>query len=193
MVRKAGQVTREPGFWESLGDNSYTRGWSGLVANVLRPADRMMASDAELKTALARSFSGGRNGAVVDQMAMLDSLDPTGGLKGRYVDKGAAAVEQMKVMAASEGLNISDREALELVVRDSLLKGVKRDALMGAMDKYGPSLPVTDAAQWAHGVLGNAAAAYGLPLAGAGMATWGIHDVLMAQQQAEKESQLPLS
>jgi len=41
-------------------------------------------------------------------------------------------------------------------------------------------------------VLGNPYAAYGLPAAGVGLAAWGIHDVMAAQQQAEKESQLPL-
>lgn len=224
VVRKAGEVTKQPGFWQSLGDNDYTRGWSEMTARVLGPADRMVASDADLKAALAKSFGAapgprridlqsptaaedvmaaamdrmmpdvnGVNSARRYQMDMLDAIDPSKGLSGRYAENGMAAVAEMKAQAAAQGTTLSDREALELVIRDSLLKDVKRDQLMAGMEKFGPSLPISNAGQWAHAALGNAAAAYGLPLAGAGLATWGVHDVLAAQQQAEKESQLPLS
>jgi hypothetical protein len=61
------------------------------------------------------------------------------------------------------------------------------------MQGYGPGLPVSGPGQVAHQVLGNAAAAYGLPAAGLGLAAWGVADVLRGQQQAQKEAQLPLA
>ncbi|MCE2835942.1 MAG: hypothetical protein LW834_02940, partial [Cyanobium sp. 49614_E6] len=59
-------------------------------------------------------------------------------------------------------------------------------------EAHGPSMPISEAGLVAHAALSNPLAAYGLPAAGVGLAAWGVHDLLMAQQQAEKDKQLPL-
>lgn len=193
--RMAGEVTQQPGFWQSLGDNGYTRGWSEMAARVLSPLDRMMASDVELREALAKSF--GTAPAGVDIAAhrggLLDALDPSGGLKGRYESKGEAAIEKSMAKAQAGGMPLTPEQAAELLLRDKLAAKVDREALLAGMQQYGPGLPVSTPGQWAHAALGNPAAAYALPLGGAGLAAWGLHDVMAAQQQAERESQLPLA
>jgi len=57
---------------------------------------------------------------------------------------------------------------------------------------YGPPGLIAPQSSLAHAALSHPSVAYGLPAAGAGLAAWGIHDLLAAQQQAEKDSQLPL-
>lgn len=190
--RMAGEVTDQPGFWSSLGDNEYTRGWSGLVSNVLRPVDRMVASDADLRGALARSF-GDEVGAGKG-VEMLKGLDASGGLAERYGARGESAIAEMQALAsAKDGRQLSREEAAALLFRDTLSEELQREALLKGMEAYGPGLPVSTAGQVMQQVLSNPAAAYGLPAAGIGLAAWGVADVMRGQQQAAKESQLPLA
>jgi hypothetical protein len=180
----AGEVTDQQGFWSSLGDNEYTRGWSELVANVLRPVDRMVASEADLRSALAVRYGAG------------DAELRSGMLKGMGVEEvldEAKALETVMAAAAQQGIQLTPEQAAQALFRDKLSVSADRAALSRGMDGYGPSLPVSGAGQAAYGVLGNAPVAYGLPAAGVGLAAWGVADVMRSQQQAAKESQLPLA
>jgi hypothetical protein len=180
----AGEVTDQPGFWSSLGDNEYTRGWSGLVSNVLRPVDRMVASDADMRSALAVRYGAG-------DAEVRGSLLKGMGAEG-VVDE-AKAIESVMAAAAQQGIQLSPEQAAQALFRDKLSVSADRAALGRGMALHGPSLPVSGAGQVAHGLLANAPMAYGLPAVGAGLAAWGVADVMRGQQQAAKESQLPLS
>lgn len=178
-----GDVAQQPGLMEWLGDNEFTRGWSDLAARALGPVDGMMASDADLRSALARQY--GARPEVRGEM--LQSMGVAG------VADEAAALQQVIDLAAQNGVRLTPEEAAQQLFRDALAKDVGREQLQKGMSGYGPGLPVSQAGQVAHAVLGNPAAAYGIPLAGAGVAALGVDGVLRAQQQAEKESMLPLS
>jgi len=68
-------------------------------------------------------------------------------------------------------------------------ESVKRYSQQGGLpEKY----LMTRGGQYLRTAIGSPVVAYGLPAAGIGLAGWGIHDAMAAQQQAEKDSQLPL-
>lgn len=185
--RMAGEIV------DRLADNEYTRGWERLVSDVLRPADRRLASDREMRSALAVPFGEAygareRGGDGFDVQAQLRTLDPGGelGLLRRLDEKGAQAVGVLMDRAAERGVRMSVEEAAQALFRDSLSRGVGREALTAGMKAHGPHRPVTGAGQVVHGVLGNPAAAYGVPAAVAGL---GVAGVMAWQQQQEQQMQ----
>ena len=185
--RMAGEVADQPGFWASLGDNAYTRAWRQAVDNTLiTPVELAMAS----------GWPGGdRMGQVMKRMT-----GPDGQLTGQgqrllehvvaSPDDGAGKGERLR--GSLDGKR-GDELAWMLSEAAQKLEGKPLKEAMGIAalrdGVVGYSAAGDTARQF---VLGTPLAAYGIPLAGAGMAAWGLNDVLAAQQQAEKESQLPL-
>ena len=169
----------------------YEGEWNKAVTGGLRPVDRLIASDEDLAKGLAPVFAdayeadGGFGSTVQKHMTV---LSPDGKMTAKVNADGDAYV-QKKALANNDTL----RSAVEQLALTGLIPKYATDAGRRAYDeKYGPSLPVSQAGQAVHWALANPVMAYGLPAAGAGLAAWGLHDVLTAQQRAEKESQLPL-
>ena len=179
-----------------LGDNGYTRAWSeGVDRNVITPvelqfvnemppvqqfnafATRMLDGNAQLNergTAFVDAVRYGKGDSPEMRQTVLDALNGLG--------QGDGSLEARE-MAVLGGLRYAAQKAEGEAMKRGLDALAPRDGRNGytelgrQMRQYG---------------LGSPVAAYGLPAAGIGLAGWGIHDVLAAQQQAEKESQLPL-
>jgi hypothetical protein len=185
----------EPGVVEKiasfLGDNGYTRAWGDAAVAGLRPLDRLMASDQDRVRAAAPVFGraaavdGGIGPVLREHMAM---LDPTGAMTEK-AEKDLAGYVNRKV----EEHRISPEQAVTTIALNRLIPDYATPETLRRYDEaHGPSMPISEAGLVAHGALSNPLAAYGLPAAGVGLAAWGVHDLLMAQQQAEKDRQLPL-
>jgi hypothetical protein len=174
-----------------LGDNGYTRAWSDAAAAGLRPLDRLMASDQDRVRALAPVFGrtaaadGGIGPALREHMAM---LDPTGAMEKRALEKLPGFVDAKIQETGRSAEDIVTQVALSTYLPEYATP----ETLRRYDEAYGPSMPVSKAGLLAHAVLSNPFTAYALPAAGIGLGAWGAHDLLMAQQQAEKDKQLPL-
>lgn len=174
-----------------LGDNDYTRAWDQAAQAVVRPVDRLIASDHDRIRGLAPVFGrtaaaeGGLGPELRKHMAI---LDPTGAM-AQKAEKDLVGYVDRKMMETG----LSAEDVVTTLAIDKLMPdGATPETLRRYDDAYGPAKPVSELGLLAHGLLGNPVTAYGLPAAGVGLAAWGIHDLLAAQQQAEKESQLPL-
>lgn len=191
-VRKAGQVVQDPGLWEWLGDNGFTRGWSGAAADLIRPVDRMVASDADLRGGLAKKFGAQMAQADLEDpklyrdvekaAVMLDFMDQTGRTGQLWREKAPQYIAQQQELARAGGHgNLSVEEAAQAFFRDSLGTELPREALLRGVDEFGPHLPVSQPGVWAHAALGHPAMAYGATAAGLGAAGYGAYQ-LMNQQ-----------
>ncbi len=195
MVIQRSRKAAEPGVVERiasfLADNDYTRAWDGAVQAGVRPLDRLIASDEDLMKGAAPAFGraaamdGGIGPVLREHMAV---LDPTGGMAAK-VEKDLVGYVNRKV----EELGVTPEDAVRTVAINNLMPDYATPETLRRYDRaYGPSMPVTGSGLALHAALSNPLAAYGLPAAGVGLAAWGVHDLLMAQQQAEKDKQLPL-
>jgi len=185
----AGRKAADPGIVQKiagfLGDNGYTQAWNSAVAAGLRPVDRMIASDEDLSRGLVKPLHGSMSGGDFDQH--LTVLDPGEDRYQRFTDAIGPGLDEVQGEPGA-----FDDKMIAMIGQRYLRDEMGRAAMQRYDKAYGPSLPVSGPGLFAHAALANPVAAYGLPAAGVGMAAWGIHDLIAAQQQAEKESQLPL-
>jgi hypothetical protein len=174
-----------------LGDNGYMRAWDGAARAGLRPLDRLIASDQDRVRALAPVFGraaaadGGVGPVLREHMAM---LDPTGAMEKDVLEKLPGFVDAKMQQTGRSAGDIVTQVAFNRVLPEFATP----ETLRRYDEAHGPSMPISEAGLVAHAALSNPLAAYGLPAAGVGLAAWGVHDLLMAQQQAEKDKQLPL-
>jgi hypothetical protein len=180
------------GRWAGEALEAYQQKWNEAVTSGLRPVDRLIASDEDRAKALAPVFAdayaedGGLGPTVQKHMSV---LSPDGKMAHRVEALGPQFFASESARHGQPEQKIAEQVALS-----ALLPKYATDAGRRAYDdKYGPSLPISQSGLVAHSALTNPIAAYGLPAAGVGLAAWGIHDVMAAQQRAEKESQLPMS
>lgn len=154
--------------------------------------DRMIASEEEqargLAPVFARAYAAdeGFGSTVQEHMGV---LSPDGGMARKVAADGDAYVAKKMMEKGDTAQSVVEQLALTGLLPKYATEKGRRDY----DDKYGPSLPISEPGRFVHELLANPIAAYGLPAAGVGLATWGIHDVMAAQQRAEKESQLPVS
>lgn len=196
------------GRWAGEALQAYQGKWNEAVTAGLRPIDRLVASDSDRLSGVATGMaphlveqvrsrpSEPMSGKVLEQ---LQQLDPTGDMANVFSvmdpDTGvsAAAREIYSNLDNPDGHGIND------VARSLIYQSADKRKIGGAsvrkMIEAGvvpDSFLMTKGAQAARDSLSNGVAAYGLPAAGVGLAAWGIHDVMAAQQRAEKEGQLPV-
>jgi len=156
-------------------------------------SDRFASSLKEMEGLINRGVEEakgqGLSQAAGEQLlARLNRLDPSGALAENMGAGLSQAVERAKRNGSSVG---SEFAGLVFDAREDL-----KPELIDAYLKQHPPSDVhmmTKAGGLLHAAAGMAPSAYGIPAAGAGLAAWGLHDYLQAQQQAEKESQLPMS
>jgi hypothetical protein len=177
--------------WAGDALRGYEGKWNEAVTAGLRPVDRLIASDEDRAKALAPVFAdayaadGGFGRTVQEHMAV---LSPDGRMAEKVGKDGDAYIERKMAEKGD-----SPRGVVEQLALTGLIPKYATDAGRKAYDeKYGPSLPISQPGLIAHSALANPVMAYGMPAAGIGLAAWGIHDVLAAQQRAEKEGQLPV-
>jgi hypothetical protein len=191
-VRKAG----DPGVVEKianfLGDNGYTRAWRDGVMGPVGMAERQLIGDPVRLRELAAEAAAHRLAAEVKEPGgylgtpLAREFSELTGIPADFDLGGEDAFALPEGYRVGMGHDLADAfselspEKARQVIEWSRVNPAARRSLtpVGAAIDLG---------------LGNAAAAYGLPAAGAGLAAWGLHDVMAAQQQAEKEAQLPLS
>ncbi len=184
MAGSPGIRERVMGF---LGDNAYTRAWSkGVDSGVITPVELAMMKglpDDKALEPIIKQMAGSDGQLTAQGQQLLDhvasSLDDGAG-KGQRIRDAVAA-------KSGDPMALQLKQLVQALEGEELKKALSIAALRDGVVGYtGPGNTMRQF------VLGSPAAAYGLPLAGAGMAAWGVHDVLAAQQQAEKEDQLPL-
>ena len=186
----------EPGVVEKiasfLGDNDYTRAWHDAVMVPVVGTERALINDPAQLRALAAEAASHR---------LADEVKAPGGYLGTPLAKEFAGLTGFP-----EEVDLGSQEAFDLpegyragVARDladaasEMSADKARQILEWAQRNPAARRPLSKPGAFTEMALGNAAAAYGLPAAGVGLAAWGVHDLLMAQQQAQKDSQLPLS
>ncbi len=165
-----------------LGDNAYTRAWSkGVDAGVITPVELAMMNglpaDKKLESIIKRSAGpDGRLTAQGQQLLdhVVSSLDDGAGRGQRMRDAvGAKSGDPMVVQLKELVQRLKGEE-----LKEALSIAALRDGVVGYTDTGNTMREL---------VLGTPAAAYGVPLAGAGLAALGVNDVLAAQRAAEEE------
>lgn len=169
-----------------LGNNGYTRAWNDAVHGGLRPVDRMLASDEELAAHLTPTLRSVEADPAQLQRH-LDVLQPDGRGSDTYKQ---AVVDWIENRGDTE--SDIEQKLTNAIGLGYLKEKVGRQGMLAYDAVHGPAYMASKPGLVASTMLANPYAAYGIPAAGVGMAAWGIHDVLAAQQQAEKESQLPV-
>ena len=191
-VRKAadpGVVERIAGF---LADNDYTRAWRDGVMVPVTAAERAMISDPKALRELAADAASYRIANEVKK-------------PGEYLGTPLAK-EFSELVGYPEDFDIGSQEGFDLPagyrkglagnLSDSFQETSPEKAkaiLEWAQQNPAARRPLTGPGAFVEATLGSPVAAYGLPAAGVGLAGWAAYDLLMAQQQAQKESQLPMS
>ena len=156
---------------QTLEDNSYTRAWNTFVGDVLRPVDRFVVSDDELRSGLASSFGQAvASGNEHDKALHLIKA-------GRFND--AAQVDEGIAKLVAAGYTPEQAgKAIYAEHEKAIAKGMTREQMLSAAD---PSLglvsraPISAALGTAHQLLGNNIAAYtagGTALALGGVAAY---------------------
>ena len=180
------------GRWAGEALEAYQQKWNEGVRGVLRPVDRMIASKEEQARGLAPAFArayaadAGFGPTVQEHMGV---LSPDGSMARKVAADGDAYVAKKVIEKGDTPQSVAE----QLALTGLLPKYATEEGRRAYDDKYGPSMPISESGRFVHELLANPVAAYGLPAAGVGLAAWGIHDVMAAQQRAEKESQLPMS
>ena len=175
-----------------LSDNALTRSWAETMdRHVITPIElqfvKEMPEDGRFRAFASRLVEDNgalnqRGTAFVD--AVREGKGDTPEVKQSVADLFASDLGQEH----SQAVNIRLLHELALKAEgEGLKKGL--DVLAPRDGRNGYTELGRQMRQYG---LGSPVAAYGLPAAGVGLAAWGIHDVMAAQQQAEKESQLPL-
>ncbi len=191
-MRKAadpGVVERIAGF---LGDNPLTRSWQGSVGGAVNWAERQVLGDEDLKQLIGNVVAQGHSGDVVSD-EVLSRLER---IKGSAIDRNAFDA----AMASHPGgaQDLIGRQAVTYATN----AGLGRDQLKAlAAELQGPQNQRTDAGLWANTLLGHPVAAYSAVTAGGALGTagameaydWWLASQQELQQQAQKESQLPLT
>ena len=186
VVRKAA----DPGVLERigafLGDNALTNSWRESIGSGVNWVERQAASDEDLRRVIGNAALHRHQGDGIsdEDFALLERL------KGEAIDREALVQKQ-----AASGLPV-DRyvgAAAQMYVKD-----VERARLQAlAAELQGPRNQASQGGLWTAEVLGHPVAAYSAVTAGGALATAAgleAYDWWMAQQQqAQKESQLPLS
>jgi hypothetical protein len=185
-----GRKAADPGIVEQiagfLGDNGYTRAWNDAVQGGLRPMDRMLASDEELAAHLTPTLRK-TEADPAELQRHLDVLQAD----GRGAQTYKEAVMDWIVNRGDEETDM-EQKLTNAIGLGYLKEKVGRKGMLAYDAAHGPAYMASKPGLVASTALANPYAAYGLPAAGVGLAAWGIHDVLAAQQQAQKDSQLPL-
>ncbi len=212
------------GRWAGDALRGYEDAWSQAVTAGLRPIDRMLASDEDRLSGVARGLApefervardhGGTSLRDFDGSAYsgfgdgLNKIDPSGALYAAYDRPIRPHTEEDQyppsmyhaIYEASRDIAARGEGAMDSLLAASVMQaaqkhGYDKQALRKLVDEGGvpESFMMTRGMASARHVLAHRGAAYGLPAVGVGLGAWGAHDLLMAQQQAEKDSQLPLS
>ena len=169
VMAKGRKVERMAGdLPQNLEENSYTRAWRNFVGDVLRPIDRFVVSDDELRSGLGSRF--GHAVASGNEHDMLLHLIKAGRINDApRIDKGIA-----KLVAAGH----TPEQAGKFVYAEhekAIAKDMTREQLLSAAD---PGLglaghaPISGALGQVHSLLGNNIAAY--TAAGTGLALGGV-------------------
>ncbi len=187
MVRK---YAAAPGVLDRIGavlaDNPLTHSWRESIGGGVNWLERQLASDGELQRVVGNLAMQRHQGAGIsdDDIALLQRL------KGQPIARAALEDRQRD----------SGKPVDEYVgsAARMYLKGAERSRLQAwAAELQGPRNQATQAGLWAAELLGHPLAAYGAVGAGGALATAAgleAYDRWMAQQQqAQKDSQLPLS
>ena len=189
-IRKAG----DPGVMERiagfLGDNAYTQAWRNGVMSPVGMAERQLINDPVRLRELAAEIAADRLAAEVKEPGgylgtpLAQEFERLTGMPDDLGSEDAFALPEGYRVGMGHELADAFSELSSEKARQVIEWSRQNPAGRRALTPIGAAIDLG---------LGNAAAAYGLPAAGAGLAAWGLHDVMAAQQQAEKESQLPLS
>ena len=185
----AGEVADQPGFWASLGDNALTRAWAtAMDRHLIGPVERMGMDDEVMRQKMA---------AMVADRLPDDGKLSVAQLKALGVLKGEAAnAEALQAALGSAGdarRHLGDQAYTLMLERATPRDRIGQAAALLADGRTGFTHRGDDVRQF---LLGSPVAAYSAVTAGGALATQaGIdgYEWLMAQQQAEKESQLPLA
>jgi hypothetical protein len=183
MAGSPGVRERVLGF---LGDNAYTRAWRDGVMVPVGMAERRMNGDVESLRGLAAELAGERLAAEVKQPGgylgtpLAESFAKVSGVPADF-DLGSQAA-----FGLPEGYRVGIGR--ELAGSFSEMSPEKARAVIEwAQQNAAARRPMTTAGGAVELALAGAPAAYGVPLMGAGLAAWGVNDVLAAQRAAEEE------
>ncbi len=173
--------------WAGEALEAYQQNWNQAVTSGLRPLDRMLMTDDELSAHLAPTLKSAVDGGGTEAQGHFSALDPSGRGEQRFEEP-----VKKWMIAQDEAEGSVEEKLMNAIGRGYLRDEIGREGMLAYDKKYGPGALNSKPGLLANALLANPVAAYGLPAAGVGMAALGIHDVLTAQQRAEKEGQLPL-
>jgi hypothetical protein len=203
--------------WAGDALQAYQAKWNEAVTAGLRPIDRMIADDSDRLSGVSSAAApmleayaqGGWEHYTLREYGahrrLLERLDPSGKIidaydgNHTYGSDGSMRPKIVEIYEKIKGLPAEEKTPTQYlassIYQSAGKYGVKPENVKRMVDEGAlpDSFLMTRGAQAARDLLSNPAAAYGLPAAGVGLAAWGIHDVMAAQQRAEKESQLPVS
>jgi hypothetical protein len=166
-------------------DNPLTQGWSQAVDRlVVGPVERAFLNDEDLR----------------QQVSKL--------VRERTPDSNVLSEQQLKAFEILKGAPGNSSVLQEKMQSEVDPRKYIGDQVFGAIEKYKPSrarqgevaalladgrVGLTKGGDYMRQFgLGSPAAAYGAVAGGGALAAYGVHELLQAQQRAEKEAQLPL-
>lgn len=148
----------------------------------------MLMTDDELSAHLAPTLKNAVESGGTEAQGHFSVLDPDGRGEQRFEEP-----VKKWMIAQDEAEGSVDEKLMNAIGRGYLRDEIGREGMLAYDEMHGPGALNSRPGLLANALLANPVAAYGLPAAGVGLAAWGIHDVMAAQQRAEKESQLPMS
>jgi len=170
-----------------LGDNALTRSWADSVGNSVNWVERQVVDDDELRQVIANGVARKQTGDVVSDEVLAQLQRIKGGPIDRAVLDGLMAEHQA---GPADYIGNAARGYAEQ-------SGLSRDRLKQlAAEQQGSQSQRTQAGQWTSTLLGHPVMAYSAVTAGGALGTAAglkAYDWWLAQQQqAQKDSQLPL-
>lgn len=169
-----------------LSDNPLTHSWRDSVGGAINWGERQLMSDEDLRNTIGNVVEKGTTGDRISD----EQLRTLSELRGSPIDR-----QELEAMAAQHEVELG--EYLGQAARKYMDRSeMGRDALKARLAAI--QGPLQQNSDWAHGLALAAThpvAAYSAVGAGGALATAGgmaAYNWWMAQQQAQKESQLPL-